>query len=377
MTGKEPLKNLGNLMHNDEGILPIEEGKLCMFFMFKSFSVALLLTASLVGSVYGIHFLVHADSTSSAVTAAEGRPEARGLAQVDFVKAGSCALTNTPYNLLDFDDYGCYCGTSFSGGVAGIGEPVDSIDRCCMDYDKRIREIVGDNTLQGLGSLIAVPYDVDCDTSSSPFPQPKCSDADDPMSKAICESDKELFTCWRANLPSYSLFNLNMSSPGQDSCGPRDRNDPIADVLRLVRMAHGAKAAFTQARAIGGEVSRQATSVLQTLTEKVYDPNPQIMLEKLAVELEENEEILPPKLRAQFDSFMGMPEFQIFTQQVLPATKSFMDSVRDLGSALGRVDLSKNFAEVKALAEEAGFTLQNRKVSAAGMEPEPDLEPSE
>jgi len=369
MTGKTPGMTLPKFMHNDEGILPIEEGKLCMFFMFKSFSVALLLTASIVGSIYGIHFLVHEESAGSTVVAAEGRPESRGLAQVDFVKAGSCALTNTPYNLLDFDDYGCYCGTSFSGGVAGLGEPVDSIDRCCMDYDKRIREIVGDNTLQGLGSLIAVPYDVDCDTSSSPFPQPKCLN-DDPMSKAICESDKELFTCWRANLPSYSLFNLNMSSPGQDSCGPRDRNDPVADVMRLVRMAHGAKAAFIQAQAIGGEMSRQATSVLQTMTEKVYDPNPQVMLENLAIELQENDEILPPKLRSQLDSFLGMPELQIFTQQVLPATKSFVDSMKELGSALGRVDLSEEFAEVKALADRARVTLQSRKVSA-GMEPEP------
>jgi len=86
---------------------------------------------------------------------------------VNYNQVVRCAIDSKP--IFTFSDYGCYCG-----GL-GSGQPVDDIDRCCMNHD-RCYDMLFDRLMCTRLSRYVDTYDWDCvkddldhDASYAPF----------------------------------------------------------------------------------------------------------------------------------------------------------------------------------------------------------------
>ncbi|XP_007906920.1 phospholipase A2, minor isoenzyme-like [Callorhinchus milii] len=96
-----------------------------------------------------------------------------------------CALpTSRP--LLDYSDYGCYCG------FGGYGTPVDDLDRCCHVHDYCYEE-VGD--IDECWPIRDNPYTTIYSYSCS-GKKIICSSDNDPCAEAICECDRQAALCF-------------------------------------------------------------------------------------------------------------------------------------------------------------------------------------
>uniref|UniRef100_A0A3B5AZ61 Phospholipase A2 n=1 Tax=Stegastes partitus TaxID=144197 RepID=A0A3B5AZ61_9TELE len=111
-----------------------------------------------------------------------------------------CTLPDS-WPLLDYADYGCYCG------LGGSGTPVDELDSCCQVHDRCYTEALQhDECWPIFDNPYTEIYSYTCDEASKTV---TCLN-NDPCEKFICECDRKAAMCFakaeyneeNAHLPS-------------------------------------------------------------------------------------------------------------------------------------------------------------------------------
>ncbi|NWX36358.1 PA21B Phospholipase, partial [Notiomystis cincta] len=117
-----------------------------------------------------------------------------------FRKMIKCTLPDS-HPLLDFADYGCYCG------LGGSGTPVDELDRCCQVHDNCYTQA---KELDSCKFLLDNPYTKSYSYSCSGG-QITCSSKNKECAMFICNCDRAAALCFSKAPynPEYKNLNIN------------------------------------------------------------------------------------------------------------------------------------------------------------------------
>ncbi|XP_031426643.1 phospholipase A2, minor isoenzyme-like [Clupea harengus] len=129
---------------------------------------------------------------------------------IQFREMIKCTLPNSN-PLLDFNDYGCFCG------LGGEGTPVDQLDRCCEVHDGCYGLAQNHNACRFLlDSPFTNIYDFTCNKTSKTV---TCLSSNDECDLFICECDRVAAECFSSS--PYNASNLNSNLPsGTCSASP-------------------------------------------------------------------------------------------------------------------------------------------------------------
>ncbi|XP_064164142.1 phospholipase A2-like [Anguilla rostrata] len=98
-----------------------------------------------------------------------------------------CTMPDS-WPLLDYTDYGCYCGKG------GSGSPVDDLDRCCYVHDMCYNKAMQmDECWPIFDNPYTELYSYKCDKSTKTV---TCNDRNDGCEKFICECDRQAAICF-------------------------------------------------------------------------------------------------------------------------------------------------------------------------------------
>ncbi|KAG8504666.1 Phospholipase A2, major isoenzyme [Galemys pyrenaicus] len=133
-----------------------------------------------------------------AVAAAESSDPSRSLLQLRGMIR--CAIpSSTP--LLDFADYGCYCG------LGGYGTPVDELDRCCQTHDSCYEQ---SKNVESCRFLLDNPYTRKYSYSCSGTEITCNSNKNNACQQFICECDRNAAICFSKAPYNKEYHNLDL-----------------------------------------------------------------------------------------------------------------------------------------------------------------------
>ncbi|XP_078523795.1 phospholipase A2, minor isoenzyme-like [Lissotriton helveticus] len=131
-----------------------------------------------------------------AVAAAEyGAPDMKAL--WNFRSMIKCAIPSSD-PLLDYNDYGCYCG------LGGEGTPLDALDRCCEVHDSCYRQA---KKHPSCGGIVDNPYTENYSHSCSGTTI-TCSSKNNACEAFICDCDRNAANCF--SKPGYNSAYKNV-----------------------------------------------------------------------------------------------------------------------------------------------------------------------
>ncbi|XP_029941032.1 phospholipase A2, minor isoenzyme-like [Salarias fasciatus] len=98
-----------------------------------------------------------------------------------------CTMPDS-WPLLDYADYGCYCG------MGGSGTPVDELDRCCEVHDQCYTDAMQHSECWPiLDNPYTEFYDFRCDEPNRAI---TCGSGNDECEMFICECDRKAAECF-------------------------------------------------------------------------------------------------------------------------------------------------------------------------------------
>ncbi|NWV00944.1 PA21B Phospholipase, partial [Upupa epops] len=103
----------------------------------------------------------------------------------NFRKMIRCTIPGS-HPLLEFNNYGCYCG------LGGSGTPVDDLDRCCQVHDNCYSKA---NKLDACRFLVDNPY-TEAYSFTCSNKQITCSSKNNECEAFICNCDRTAAMCF-------------------------------------------------------------------------------------------------------------------------------------------------------------------------------------
>ncbi|XP_038821666.1 phospholipase A2, minor isoenzyme-like [Salvelinus namaycush] len=98
-----------------------------------------------------------------------------------------CTMPDS-WPILDYADYGCYCGKG------GSGTPVDELDRCCEVHDRCYSDAMQhDKCWPIIDNPYTESYAYDCDEN---LRKVTCKSNNDACEMFICECDRKAADCF-------------------------------------------------------------------------------------------------------------------------------------------------------------------------------------
>nr|XP_020863622.1 phospholipase A2 [Phascolarctos cinereus] len=110
-----------------------------------------------------------------------------------------CVIPDS-YPLLDYNNYGCYCG------LGGSGTPVDELDQCCQVHDECYSKAL---KLDSCSSILGNPYTNSYSYSCSNN-EITCNSKNDDCEAFICNCDLNAAYCF--STAPYNKENKNLDS---------------------------------------------------------------------------------------------------------------------------------------------------------------------
>ncbi|NXP70100.1 PA21B Phospholipase, partial [Ramphastos sulfuratus] len=111
-----------------------------------------------------------------------------------------CTIPNS-HPLLEYADYGCYCG------LGGSGTPVDELDRCCQTHDNCYSQAM---KYESCKFILDNPYtEIYSFTCSNK--EITCSSKNDDCEAFICNCDRVAATCFAKAPYNSEYHNLDTS----------------------------------------------------------------------------------------------------------------------------------------------------------------------
>ncbi|XP_062890318.1 phospholipase A2, minor isoenzyme-like [Mobula hypostoma] len=125
--------------------------------------------------------------------------ESRNLYQFGaMIKCANPSITSP----LQFNNYGCYCGSG------GSGTPVDDLDRCCQTHDNCYGDASTKEKCGFLKSPKVIYYKYSCSSGKI-----ECDSGNGHCAKFICECDRNAAICF-----SKAKYNPENKGISQSRC---------------------------------------------------------------------------------------------------------------------------------------------------------------